>query len=74
MFGAKAPGYTPVDLDARPSLEWADLNDRTYFQINMTNLFDKCYVGSFDGTLLNTGITFANIGSRPFIEMLVVGF
>ncbi|MFC0305240.1 TonB-dependent receptor [Rhizorhabdus histidinilytica] len=75
VYGAKVRGYTLVDLDARISLEWAGLNDKTYFQINVTNLFDKLYVGGFDGTLSNTGTTFANIGApRTVIGTLSIGF
>lgn len=75
VYGAKVRGYTLVDLDARISLEWAGLNDKTYFQLNVTNLFDKLYVGGFDGTLSNTGTTFANIGSpRTVIGTLSIGF
>ncbi|KRB86427.1 TonB-dependent receptor [Sphingomonas sp. Root710] len=75
VFGAKAQGYTLVDLDARLSLEWAGLNDQTYLQLNVTNLFDKRYVGAFDGTLLNTNITFGQIGApRTVIGTIVIGF
>ncbi|MGV3480230.1 MAG: TonB-dependent receptor [Sphingobium sp.] len=49
VFPAATPAYTLVDLDARLSLEFLGLNDKTYFQLNVTNLFDKLYVGSFDG-------------------------
>ena len=39
-------GYTLVDLDARLSLAQWGL-DKTYFQLNVTNLFDEFYFGSF---------------------------
>ncbi|KKC23880.1 TonB-dependent receptor [Sphingomonas sp. SRS2] len=75
VYGAKVRGYTLVDLDARVSLEWAGLNDKTYFQLNVTNLFDKLYVGGFDGTLSNTGTTFANLGApRTVIGTISIGF
>jgi iron complex outermembrane recepter protein len=51
IFGAKAPAYTLVNLDARMNLEWAGLNDKTYIQLNVYNLFDKFYVGGFGGGL-----------------------
>ncbi|AGH47783.1 TonB-dependent receptor-like protein [Sphingomonas sp. MM-1] len=75
VYGAKAPAYTLVDLDARLSLEWAGLNDKTYFQLNVTNLFDKLYVGGFDGTTSNTTVTTAQIGApRTVIGSIIIGF
>jgi iron complex outermembrane receptor protein len=49
LYSAAASAYTLVDIDARLSLEFLGLNKKTYFQFNVTNLFDKMYVGSFDG-------------------------
>ncbi len=49
VFPAAAPAYTLVDIDARLSLKFLGLNDKTFFQLNVTNVFDKLYVGSFDG-------------------------
>lgn len=69
IYGAKAPAYTLVDLDARVSLKGVGLNDGTYLQLNVTNLFNKLYVGGFSGTLSNivsssgSGATYAYIGS-----------
>lgn len=75
VYGAKAPGYTIVDLDARLGLEWAGLGDKVYFQFNITNLFDKLYVGGFDGQLANNTVPNVNIGApRAFIGSIVVGF
>ncbi|MBE1527758.1 iron complex outermembrane receptor protein [Sphingopyxis sp. OAS728] len=75
VFGAKAPAYTLVDLDARLGLEWAGLGDKVYFQVNVTNLFDKLYVGGFDGQLANNSVPFTQIGApRTFIGSIVVGF
>jgi len=75
VFGAKAPAYTLVDLDARVGLEWAGLGDKTYFQFNITNLFDKLYVGGFDGQLANNSVPFVQIGApRTFIGSIVVAF
>ncbi|WP_033074595.1 TonB-dependent receptor [Sphingopyxis sp. MWB1] len=75
VYGAKAPGYTLVDLDARLGLEWAGLGDKTYFQFNVTNLFDKLYVGGFDGQLANNSVPFVQIGApRTFIGSIIVGF
>ena len=75
VFPARAPAYTTVDFDIRVPLTWAGLNEHTYFQLNVTNLFDKLYVGGFGGSLLNTSVPFAQIGApRAVIATLVVGF
>jgi len=75
VWGAKAPAYTLVDLDARVALDWAGLGDKVYFQFNVTNLFDKLYVGGFDGQLANNTVPNVNIGApRTFIGSLIVGF
>lgn len=75
VYGAKTPAYTLVDLDARIGLEWAGLGDKTYIQLNVTNLFDKLYVGGFDGQLADNSVPFVQIGApRAFIGSVVVGF
>lgn len=48
VFGAKAPKYTLMNLDARVPLGWAGLNDQTYFQLNVLNVFNKLWVGSIN--------------------------
>ena len=75
VFGAKAPAYTLVDLGARLPMAFAGFNDETYLQFNVTNVFDKLYVGNFGGQLLNTTVPFVQLGSRrAFILTLNVGF
>jgi iron complex outermembrane recepter protein len=75
VYPAKTPAYTIVDLDARIGLEWAGLNETTYIQLNVTNLFDKLYVGGFDGQLADNSVPFVQIGApRAFIGSIVVGF
>ncbi|GAA4816718.1 TonB-dependent receptor [Sphingosinicella ginsenosidimutans] len=75
IYGAKAPAYTLVDVDVRVPLNFLGLNDQTYFQFNVSNLFDKLYVGGFGGNSLNTSVPFVQIGApRAFIGTLVVGF
>jgi iron complex outermembrane recepter protein len=75
FYPAKAPAYTLVDLDARVKLDWAGLGDKTYFQFNLLNAFDKLYVGGFDGQLGETSAPNVQIGSpRTFIGSLVIGF
>jgi iron complex outermembrane receptor protein len=68
VYGAKAPAYTLVDLDARYSLSGLGLNDRTWVQLSVTNLFDKFYVGGFSSNTSNTSIPFAFIGSPRTIS------
>jgi len=75
IFGAAAPAYTLVDVDVRLPLGFAGLNDKTYFQLNVSNVFDKLYVGGFDGGLLTTAVPNAQIGSpRTFMGSLVAAF
>jgi iron complex outermembrane receptor protein len=75
VFGAKTQAYTTVDLDIRVPLGWAGLNDDTFFQLNVTNLFDQFYVGNFSGALLGTTAPFVQVGApRAVIGTLVVQF
>ena len=81
VFPAKAAAYTLVDLDARiyvgrlfngisPSLA-----KQTYVQLNLTNVFDKLYVGGFTGNTSSSSIPFAYIGApRTFSASLNIGF
>ena len=74
VYPSKTPAYTIVDLDARIGLEWAGLNETTYIQLNVTNLFDKLYVGGFDGQLADNSVPFVQIGApRAFIGSIIVG-
>lgn len=63
VYGAKTPAYTLVDLDARFSLAALGFNDRTFVQLNVTNLFDKLFVAGFGGNTSNTSVPFAYIGA-----------
>lgn len=76
IYGKKTPAYTLVDLDAKVSLEFAGLGDRTFLQLNVLNVFDKLYVGGFDGAgTSRTSVPFAQIGSpRTFIGSVSFGF
>lgn len=76
VYGATSPGYTLIDLDARIRMDWAGLNDKTYVQLNVQNVFDKFYVGGFSGgSTVVTSVPFAQIGSpRTFIATLNVAF
>ncbi|SDD52187.1 iron complex outermembrane recepter protein [Sphingomonas sp. YR710] len=75
VYGAKAIGYTVVDADARVSLKFLGLNDQTFLQLNVTNIFDKLYVAGFSGSLISTSAPFAFVGApRTFSGTLSVGF
>jgi iron complex outermembrane receptor protein len=76
VYGKKTPSYTLVDLDARVNLDFAGLGDRTFLQLNVINVFDKLYVGGFDGAATSTSsIPNAIIGSpRTFIGSISFGF
>jgi iron complex outermembrane receptor protein len=63
VYGSKASGYTTVDLDAKVKLGFVGLNDTTFLQINVTNLFNEFYVAGFTGNSANTAIPFAYIGA-----------
>ncbi|MEG3088150.1 TonB-dependent receptor [Sphingomonas sp. PB4P5] len=75
VYGAKAPAYTLVNLDARVSLKPLGLNDQTFLQLNVTNLFDKLYVGGFSGTSATNSLTYAQIGAPRAVSATVsMGF
>jgi iron complex outermembrane receptor protein len=75
VYPAKTPAYTTVDLDARMSLKPLTGNDRTYVQLNITNLFDKLYVSGFGGNTTQFSVPFAFIGPpRAISGTLVIGF
>lgn len=63
IYGAAAPAYTLVDLDARISLARFGAKD-TWFQLNVSNLFDKLYVGGFGGNLFQS-----SLNSAPFVQI-----
>ncbi|MCJ2177283.1 TonB-dependent receptor [Novosphingobium album (ex Hu et al. 2023)] len=66
-------GYTVADLDVRFSLENYGL-EKSYVQLNITNLFDEVYYGSVSGGL-TTSSSYGNIGApRAISGTLVVGF
>lgn len=71
IFGATAPAYWLVNLDARLNLAFvAPALSKTYLQANVYNVFDKFYVGGFGGGLsqsisASTGVW----GSPPFVQI-----
>jgi len=64
LYGATAAAYTIVDLDARLSMGFLGLNDKTYLQLNVTNLFDTMYIGNLGAANTSyTSVPFVYIGS-----------
>lgn len=77
VYPAKTNAYWLVNLDARLSLEFLGLNDKTFFQLNVYNLFDELYVGSFTSSLAQgtSSPPFAQIGApRTVSGTLTVAF
>ena len=76
LYPAKIPAYNLVDLDARIDASFLGLGQQTYLQFNVTNLFDKFYVGGFgDAGVSNTSIVYTSIGApRTFSASLNVQF
>ena len=76
VFGATAPAYWLVNLDARLNLKAIGLNDKSYLQFNVYNLFDQFYVGGFGGGL-NQSVSGSfsqstgtwSYGSVPFVQI-----
>ncbi|MBY8827060.1 TonB-dependent receptor [Hephaestia mangrovi] len=62
-LGKTSPAYNVVNADARLNLGWAGLNDKTWLQFNVTNLFDVVYPGSFGGALAASNDPFTYIGA-----------
>ena len=74
IYGDKAPAYWLVNLDARLKLGWMGLNDNTYLQLNVYNLFDSFYVGGFGGGLIqsntfNRTTGLASYGNPGFVQI-----
>ena len=74
IYDDKAPAYWLVSLDARLKLGFMGLNDGTYLQLNVYNLFDQYYVGGFGGALIQsntfsrtTGL--ASYGNPGFVQI-----
>jgi iron complex outermembrane receptor protein len=74
IYGAQAPAYWLVHLDARLDLDFTGLPEGTYLQLNVYNLFDQMYVGGFGGGLVQsntysrtTGIS--TYGNPGFVQI-----
>jgi iron complex outermembrane recepter protein len=60
------PGYNTMDLDARFSLKDFGL-EKTFLQLNVTNLFDRQYLGSINSQIAST------INSGTFATNVPIG-
>ncbi len=74
IYPAQTPAYWLVNLDARVNMEWAGLNDRTFLQFNIYNVFDQLYVGSVptglnQGNVIGAGQFGGTPGSAPFAQI-----
>ncbi|WP_246165636.1 TonB-dependent receptor [Sphingomonas ginsengisoli (ex An et al. 2013)] len=79
VFGATAPAYWLVNLDARLKLDQLSPSLKgSYIQFNVYNLFDQFYVGGFGGGLsqsLSTqsrgtpSVTYQTYGNPPFVQI-----
>jgi len=69
VYPSKTPAYGTVDFDARLKLGFLGLNDKTFLQVNVQNIFNKYYVGGFTGgSTTQFNVPFVQIGSpRAFI-------
>ena len=74
IYGATAPAYWLLNLDARLKLDFLGLTDGTYLQLNVYNLTNTFYVGGFGGGLSQsatftkaTGV--ASYGSPGFVQI-----
>jgi len=68
VYGAQIPSYVTVDLDARFNLGKLVNNNKTFFQLNVSNLFDEFYVGGLSGS---SG--FVGLPNRYSIGNAVIG-
>jgi iron complex outermembrane receptor protein len=74
LYPAQTNAYWLVNLDARVNLEWAGIDDSTYLQLNVYNLFDQLYVGNFtsglnQGNVIGPGQFGGSPGSPPFAQI-----
>ena len=74
IFGTRAPAYWLVNADARINLSFLGLNDKTFLQLNVYNLFNEFYVGGFGGgtsqsATFNKTTGVATYGSPGFVQI-----
>jgi iron complex outermembrane receptor protein len=71
-------GYTTVDLDARFDLDFIP-NKKSYFQLNVINLFNEHYFGNLSTTINAYGVgssapRFTPVSTRAVTGTLTLGF
>ncbi len=73
--GSTVNGYTLVDFDLRYDIMELPTGGNMSVQVNITNLFDELYVGSFGGALSSSSSPFVQIGPpRAGSISLIFGF
>jgi iron complex outermembrane receptor protein len=76
----KVKGYTTVDADARLGLDFiGDAGKKSYFQLNVINLFNEHYFGNLSTTINAYGFgssapRFTPVSTRAITGTLTVGF
>ncbi len=69
IYPSKTPAYWLVNLDARFNLRMLKGLEKSYFALNVYNLFDELYVGGFGGGL-NQGVNSGGFyASAPFVQI-----
>ena len=74
----KVKGYTTVDIDARVGLDFIP-HQKSYFQLNVINLFNEHYFGNLSTTINAYGVgssapRFTPVSTRAITGTLTVGF
>ena len=74
IFGTRAPAYWLVNADARINLSFLGLNEKTFLQLNVYNLFNEFYVGGFGGgtsqsATFNKTTGVATYGGPGFVQI-----
>jgi len=62
IFPTEAPAYWLVNLDAKLKLTAIGLNDKSFLQLNVYNLFNQFYVGGFSSGLTQSYTANATTG------------
>ena len=74
LYPAKTPAFDILDADARFSLAQFGLN-KTFFQVNVTNILNSFYIGYVSGQTNDTSVPFVQIGvPRTVSGSLVFSF
>ncbi len=69
VFGATAPAYWLVNLDARYNLRKLIGLEKSYFAVNVYNLFDELYVGGFTAGLNQAIRSNGQYDNPPFAQI-----